>query len=258
MRARAKINVALAVTLLERRRLSRDSAERQAAGVSVHGRHGRARRDIPDRRARRPRRARRAVGIGAGRCARPSRRRRRRTPRSRPAAGCGSDEGCATRSRAEERSRGRREAPPQHRTGRRAAGRGETLVHRRAAAPVSAADACGEDHGAAAAKAAPRSAACCQGRGSQPRQPRAPATAAHRAARSRCTPAPPSTPPRAVTPCRSPRSTRASEADSIAKRLSARATRPTWRCPRATPDDVPRPCRHVQDADVKRRRSRTS
>ena len=38
------------------RRLSRNSAEREAAGVPVHGRHGRVGRDLPVRRARRPRR----------------------------------------------------------------------------------------------------------------------------------------------------------------------------------------------------------
>ena len=43
-----------------RRRLSRDPTERQAVGVSVHGRDGRVGRDFPVRRARRPRRARRA------------------------------------------------------------------------------------------------------------------------------------------------------------------------------------------------------
>ncbi len=77
-----------------RRRLPRDSAERQTAGLPVHGGHGGSGRDLPDRGTCGPRRPRRAIGAGRGR------RRHRVSHRSTPCchddAGRRSDQGRTT------------------------------------------------------------------------------------------------------------------------------------------------------------------
>ena len=81
---RAKITLVVA-SADPGRRLPRNPAEREAAGVPVHGRDGRVGRDLPVRRARRPRRPRRArrVADSTRRSTTVARNRRRRSRRRR-------------------------------------------------------------------------------------------------------------------------------------------------------------------------------